>query len=105
MAKNGAKKGGAAGGGDGADIKMNSTLKFAILDYPGVTQPNWAAAAAAVSVESSGGAATTTKEGQQGRRAKAGSGPKIESGGAYLIIVVERPELFFSKHLPLLCMI
>ncbi|KAL7570215.1 hypothetical protein ACA910_020642 [Epithemia clementina (nom. ined.)] len=86
MAKDGAKKRGAAGGGDGAGIKMNSTLKFAVLDYPGVTQPDWAAAAAAVSAESSGGAATTTtKEGQQGRRAKAGSGPKIESGGANLI--------------------
>ena len=67
--KNGHKRGGAGvGGGDG--IKMNSTRKFAVLEYPGVTQPDF-------KVEKNGSAAVA-KEGQQGRRATAGSGPKIE---------------------------
>mmetsp|Transcript_5769 Transcript_5769/g.11533 ORF Transcript_5769/g.11533 Transcript_5769/m.11533 type:complete len:796 (-) Transcript_5769:45-2432(-) len=52
-------------------VVLNATSKFAVLDCPGVKQPEVVPA----SGNSSGG---KTKDGLQGRRAKAGSGPKIE---------------------------
>jgi len=65
-------KGGKGKGGGG--INMNATAKFAVFDVPGVSQPDLSPAA---------DSKAPAKEGQQGRRAKAGSGPKIE--GAVLI--------------------
>lgn len=52
-------------------VVQNATAKFAVLDYPGVKQPDLGS--------SSGGG--KTKDGMQGRRAKAGSGPLIEKTG------------------------
>jgi threonyl-tRNA synthetase len=63
-------------------VSCNATTKFAVLDYPGVAQPapvtekpavDEAAAAAAAASQSN-------KDGLQGRRAKASSGPRIETG-------------------------
>jgi threonyl-tRNA synthetase len=67
-------------GGDVAPA-IHSTAKFAVLDYPGETQPDLApppVEAAKASTASSGGG------GSQGRRAKAGSGPKIAATGLRL---------------------
>ena len=58
-------------------VGCNTTSKFAVLDAPGVTQPAAAAAAAPA-------AAAATKEGLQGRRAKASTGPKMDSTGVSL---------------------
>lgn len=66
----GKEKNGQEGGGA---VVQNATAKFAVLDYPGVKQPEMAATAAAAAV------ASKTKDGLQGRRATAGSGPKIEN--------------------------
>ena len=55
----------------GGSVVQNKTAKFAVLDFPGVKQPDSSAAAAA----------KTGKDGLQGRRAKAGAGPKIEKTG------------------------
>ena len=48
-------------------ISLQPTAKFTVLDAPGISQPK--------QEEDT----PTTKEGKQGRRAKAGSGPHIES--------------------------
>jgi threonyl-tRNA synthetase len=56
---------------------LNATAKFAVLDYPGETQPDLTNTAAVAAASSSGEAGG----GAQGRRAKAGSGPKIAKGG------------------------
>jgi len=57
-------------------LSLNKTGKFAVLDAPGVTQPDWT-----VETDSDTPAATTTnKDGLQGRRAKAATGPKMEGG-------------------------
>jgi threonyl-tRNA synthetase len=60
------------GGADKNTPCFNATAKFAVLDYPGEVQP---VAATATSGSSSGAG------GAQGRRAKAGSGPKIAKSG------------------------
>jgi threonyl-tRNA synthetase len=56
---------------------LNATTKFAVLDYPGETQPKTAPQSADQGIGSphAGGAG-----GAQGRRANAGSGPKIATG-------------------------
>jgi threonyl-tRNA synthetase len=69
MAKDKKDKG-AAGG-----VTKNTTAKFAVLDCLGVKQPELERETAAAS--SSG----ALKQGGQGRRAKAGSGPKIGKTG------------------------
>lgn len=51
---------------------VQSTPKFAVLEYPGISQPTVAATTAKPSSSSSGA---------QGRRAVAGSGPKITGAG------------------------
>jgi threonyl-tRNA synthetase len=65
------KKG--AGSKKDESMSCNATSKFAVLDYPGVSQPVPEAAVDA------GGAAVAqpNKDGTQGRRAKASSGPLI----------------------------
>ena len=58
-------------------VVQNATPKFAVLDCPGVKQPE-------LGSSSGGGAAASgkaSKDGLQGRRAKAGSGPLIEKTG------------------------
>ena len=71
---------------DADGISLNATAKFAVLDAPGVTQSAPPAASAAAS--SSGtkpaadGSAATTGAGLQGRRAKAGAGPRMEGAGS-----------------------
>lgn len=50
------------------EVAVNKTAKFAVFDAPGVTQPDWS---------KSSSSAATGKDGAQGRRATAGSGPKI----------------------------
>ena len=59
---------------------LNATTKFAVLDYPGETQP------VLVSPPSSNGDAAPTggSSGAQGRRVNAGSGPKIAATGLRL---------------------
>ena len=73
--KNGAKK--------QEDISMNATRKFAVLDYPGVTQPTFEKDEPNVSNNNNNQqkstAAASAAGGQQGRRAKAGSGPKMDA--------------------------
>ena len=59
-------------GGKGG-LTENETLKFAVLDLPGVKQPDWKSEQQASGVKAN-------KEGLQGRRAKASSGPKITDG-------------------------
>lgn len=63
------KKGGVATAGP----SVNATALFAVIDYPGESQPVVSTAPEAAPAGNSGGA--------QGRRAKAGSGPKIASTG------------------------
>jgi len=85
-----------ASAGAGSGLSLNATAKFAVLDAPGITQsvppPATASAAASAAASSGGGkvadgsAATTgggPGGGLQGRRAKAGAGPRMEaqSGG------------------------
>lgn len=72
---------------DADGISLNATAKFAVLDAPGVTQSAPPASAAASAAASSGkpaadGSAATTGAGLQGRRAKAGAGPRMEGAGA-----------------------
>ena len=50
------------------EVSVNKTVKFSVIDAPGVTQPAPSAASSS----------SQNKDGAQGRRAKAGSGPKIE---------------------------
>ena len=61
-------------------VVLNATSKFAVLDYPGVKQPEVISESGGGGSGSSGGGSGggKTKDGLQGRRAKAGSGPKIE---------------------------
>lgn len=54
---------------------IGNTSKFAVLDYPGQPQP-------AVAPASSKKTAAAASTGLQGRRAVAGSGPQMDSGGA-----------------------
>jgi threonyl-tRNA synthetase len=54
-------------------LSLNKTAKFAVLDLPGVTQPDISAVADATPSSSA-----TNKDGLQGRRAKASTGPRIE---------------------------
>ena len=79
--KNGAKK--------QEDISMNATRKFAVLDYPGVTQPTFEKDEPNVSNNNNNQqkstAAAAAGGGQQGRRAKAGSGPKMDASQQTLI--------------------
>ena len=66
---------------DADGISLNATAKFAVLDAPGVTQSVAPAAAASSSGGKAGaadGSAATTGAGLQGRRAKAGAGPRME---------------------------
>ena len=70
---------------DADGISLNATAKFAVLDAPGVTQSVAPAAAASSSGGKPGaadGSAATTGAGLQGRRAKAGAGPRMEGAGA-----------------------
>jgi threonyl-tRNA synthetase len=68
----------AAGG-----VVQNKTPKFAVLDFPGVTQPEVVVETTADASSAVGGSGKTTKDGLQGRRATQGAGPKITkpSGG------------------------
>lgn len=59
--------------GKNESLGCNSTSKFAVLDAPGVSQPEPVTAAAPA-------AAPAAKQGLQGRRAKASAGPKMDSG-------------------------
>ena len=56
---------------------LNATTKFAVLDYPGETQP---VIASPSEPSNSANTAGGTSGGAQGRRATAGSGPKITNG-------------------------
>ena len=56
-------------------LSCNATSKFAVLDAPGVTQPKEEEAVVA---------AAQQKAGAQGRRAKAGTGPKITTSKSSL---------------------
>ena len=71
---------------DADGISLNATAKFAVLDAPGVTQSVAPASAAGSSSGGKPGAAdgsaATTGAGLQGRRAKAGAGPRMEGPGA-----------------------
>ena len=73
---------------DADGISLNATAKFAVLDAPGVTQSAPPAASAAVTASSGNGkpaadgSAATTGAGLQGRRAKAGAGPRMEGAGS-----------------------
>jgi threonyl-tRNA synthetase len=53
---------------------VNKTAKFAVLDLPGVTQPD----ISAVADEATPSSSATAKDGLQGRRANASTGPRIE---------------------------
>lgn len=57
---------------------LNATTRFAVLDYPGETQPVIAQTTASEQIN--GAAALGVGSGAQGRRANAGSGPKITTG-------------------------
>ena len=85
MSKKDKKKSiGSAGG-----ITLQPTSKFTVLDAPNVTQPKIEDAVAndASSSPSAADAAakTTQKEGQQGRRAKASTGPRMSTSTSNLI--------------------
>jgi threonyl-tRNA synthetase len=83
-------------------VVLNQTTKFAVLDVPGIVQK------IAVSANNSGSTTTpeaaaetvpsTSKEGQQGRRAKASSGPRMDSetvkhiGGDSFVARTANPE-------------
>ena len=71
---------------DADGISLNATAKFAVLDAPGVTQSVAPASAAGSSSGGKPGAAdgsaATTGAGLQGRRAKAGAGPRMEGAGS-----------------------
>ena len=68
---------------DADGISLNATAKFAVLDAPGVTQSAPAGAAASSSGKpAADGSAATTGAGLQGRRAKAGVGPRMEGAGS-----------------------
>jgi threonyl-tRNA synthetase len=72
-------------------VSLNKTAKFSTLDAPGVAQPEISPPG-----ESSASAASSkTKEGLQGRRAKASSGPRMESasvGGDSFVHRTANPE-------------
>lgn len=80
--KEDSKKGGAPA------FAVSSTLKWAVIDAPGVKQPDWSA-------QEPEDTKKPAKEGQQGRRAKASSGPKIEGskiGGDSFVERTKDPE-------------
>ena len=81
---------------DNAGLSLNATAKFAVLDAPGITQsvPPPSAASSAGKVAADGSAATAGG-GLQGRRAKAGAGPRMDQGadGDDEAIVIEQPWL------------
>lgn len=56
-------------------LGLNKTGKFAVLDAPGVTQPD-----VSPQVEAAAEPTKDNKDGLQGRRAKAATGPKMEGG-------------------------
>ena len=56
-------------------LSLNQTAKFATLDAPGVSQPDAEEIASA----------SATKDGVQGRRAKAGAGPRMEGAAGVSI--------------------
>lgn len=62
------------GGGKKEAVNVNQTAKFAVFDLPGIEQKIEAPSSAA-----SGSA--TTKDGLQGRRAKASTGPRMDTEG------------------------
>lgn len=72
----------APGGDDSVGVVQNATPKFSVLDYPGIEQPKVTVAAATEEEGEAAGTSGKTKDGLQGRRAKAGAGPKIESGAS-----------------------
>ena len=70
----------AAGAGG---LSLNATAKFAVLDAPGITQsvpPPPPSAASAAGKVAADGSSATAGGGLQGRRAKAGAGPRMEQG-------------------------
>jgi threonyl-tRNA synthetase len=72
------KKGENGSSSSNGGIGVNATGKFAVLDYPGVKQE--AIAVASAPSASAATSAANKDGGQQGRRATAGSGPKIVEG-------------------------
>lgn len=84
MGKEASLKAGTNGG-----ISLQKTSKFAVLDGPGVSQPHppktlTPSSSAEVHSDTSpsqtsSSTAVTSKEGQQGRRAKASTGPRMET--------------------------
>lgn len=64
------KKG--SGEGGGGDVAVNKTVKFSVFDAPGVSQPDWSNVASEKQ---------QPKDGAQGRRAKASTGPRMDSEG------------------------
>ena len=68
---------------DNAGLSLNATAKFAVLDAPGITQsvpPPPPTAASAAGKVAADGSSATAGGGLQGRRAKAGAGPRMEQG-------------------------
>lgn len=96
MAKKDKQKDGGGGG-----VVLNQTTKFAVLDVPGIVQTITvpvvdSSASVAPSVATT---TTNTKEGQQGRRAKASSGPRMDAdavkqhiGGDSFVARTANPE-------------
>ena len=70
--------------GGAGSLSLNATAKFAVLDAPGITQsvvpPASASAASAAGKAAADGSAATAGGGLQGRRAKAGAGPRMDQG-------------------------
>ena len=63
---------------DKGGLCLNKTAKFAVLDLPGVTQPDESAVNATTTT-------SATRDGLQGRRAKESTGPRIDAGDSKLI--------------------
>ena len=70
--------------GSAGSLSLNATAKFAVLDAPGITQsvvpPPPSSAASAAGKVAADGSAATAGGGLQGRRAKAGAGPRMDQG-------------------------
>lgn len=70
-------------GGKDKSISLNKTAKFAVIDAPGVSQPEVAVEESAAKAPSSSSAAAGG--GKQGRRANAESGPRMDAAENKLI--------------------
>jgi threonyl-tRNA synthetase len=75
--KSGKTKGGAS---SKSSPCLNATSKFAVIDYPGESQPLVTTGQVAEESNRGGEGSADGSGGVQGRRAKSGSGPKIATG-------------------------